>query len=54
MNENIEISQELQGFMERHSIPNLNTLFAIEEEKLLVMDLFGWRLMREVLVLREF
>lgn len=54
MKDTIKLSPELQRFMELYSIPNLAALLEIEDEKLLEMDLFGWRLMREVLVLREF
>lgn len=54
MKDDIKISPELQEFMECHSIPNLPKLLEIEDEILLKMDLFGWRLMREVLVLRDF
>ena len=54
MKEDINLSPELQRFMELHSIPNLAALLKIDDEKLLEMDLCGWRLMREVLVLREF
>jgi|APLak6261664116_1056043.scaffolds.fasta_scaffold00282_5 hypothetical protein len=54
MKDDIKLSPELQQFMELHSIPNLSVLLEIDDEKLLKMDLFGWRLMREVLVLREF
>ncbi|WP_291103405.1 MULTISPECIES: hypothetical protein [unclassified Flavobacterium] len=54
MKDDIKLSPELQRFMEYHSIPNLVELLKIDDEKLLEMDLFGWRLMREVLVLREF
>jgi hypothetical protein len=54
MKDDIKISPELQEFMEFHSITNLSKLLEIEDETLLKMDLFGWRLMREVLVLRDF
>lgn len=54
MKDDIKLSPELQRFMELHFIPNLVELLKIDDEKLLEMDLFGWRLMREVLVLREF
>lgn len=49
----ITISPELQQFMEFHTIPNLISLLQIEDETLLGMAGFGWRMMREVLVLRE-
>ena len=47
------ISPELQRFMELHKIINLILLLQIEDEILLAMDGFGWRMMREVLELRE-
>ena len=47
------ISPELQRFMELHKIPNLTSLLQIEDEVLLGMVGFGWRMMREVLELRE-
>lgn len=47
------ISPELQQFMELHKIPNLASLLHIEDEILLGMEGFGWRMMREVLNLRE-
>ena len=53
MKKNLVISPELQRFMELHKIPNLTSLLQIEDEILLGMDGFGWRLMREVLELRE-
>lgn len=47
------ISPELSDFMVLHNIPTIHLLFQIEEEQLLRMAGFGWRLMREVLELRE-
>lgn len=47
------ISPELQRFMELHKIPNPILLLQIDDEILLGMDGFGWRMMREVLELRE-
>ncbi|GGA72956.1 hypothetical protein GCM10008015_12070 [Flavobacterium palustre] len=47
------ISPELQLFMEFHKISNLKSLLLIEDEILLGMVGFGWRMMREVLELRE-
>ena len=47
------ISPELQRFMELHKIPHLTSLLQIEDEELLGMVGFGWRMMREVLELRE-
>lgn len=48
-----QISPELLEFMKLHRIPFIMTLLAIDDEKLLKMVGFGWRLMREVLALRE-
>lgn len=53
MKNEIVISPELQRFMELHTIPNLISLLQIEDETLLKMAGFGWRMMREVLELRE-
>ncbi|OYX81894.1 MAG: hypothetical protein B7Y83_16690 [Flavobacteriales bacterium 32-34-25] len=53
MKNEIVISAELQRFMELHKIINLILLLQIEDEILLAMDGFGWRMMREVLELRE-
>lgn len=53
MKNEIVISPELQLFMEFHKIRNLDSLLQIEDEVLLGMAGFGWRMMREVLVLRE-
>ena len=47
------ISPELQRFMELHKILDLTSLLQIEDETLLGMVGFGWRMMREVLELRE-
>jgi hypothetical protein len=47
------ISPELKRFMELHKIPNLISLLRIEDEILLGMDGFGWRMMAEVLTLRK-
>lgn len=47
------ISEELLQFMKFHKIETIASLLQIEDEKLLEMDGFGWRLMREVLELRE-
>ncbi|WP_185963862.1 hypothetical protein [Flavobacterium restrictum] len=49
----ITISLELQRFMELHKIPNLISLLQIEDEILLGMTGFGWRMMAEVLTLRK-
>ena len=53
MKNEIVISPELRRFMEMHKIPNLMSLLQIEDEILLGMAGFGWRMMREVLELRE-
>lgn len=47
------ISPELQQFMILHKIASIELLLQIEDEVLLKMDGFGWRMMREVLELRE-
>ncbi len=47
------ISPELQRFMVMHKIPNLISLLRIEDEILLGMVGFGWRMMVEVLTLRK-
>ena len=47
------ISPELQRFMGMHKILNLISLLQIEDEILLGMDGFGWRMMVEVLTLRK-
>ena len=47
------ISPELHRFMDLHKIANLFSLLQIEDEILLKMAGFGWRMMREVLELRE-
>ena len=53
MKNEVVISPELQRFMELHKIPNLTSLLQIEDEILLGMAAFGWRMMREVLELRD-
>ena len=47
------ISPELQRFMGMHKILNLISLLQIEDEILLGMDGFGWRMMVQVLTLRK-
>ena len=47
------LSQELERFMQLHSILSLDDLLAISNEDLLEMDGFGWKLMKEVLILRD-
>ena len=55
MNGKIEksISPELARFMKQNGFSNLDDLFAIEDEDLLQIPGFGWRMMKEVLLLRE-
>ena len=53
MKETTTISSELRRFIELHKIPSLISLLQIEDEILLGMSGFGWRMMREVLELRE-
>ena len=53
MKDLITISPELKRFMEMHKIPNLISLLQIEDEILLGMVGFGWRMMAEVLTLRK-
>ena len=47
------ISTELEDFMRKHQFSSLEGLFAIANEDLLSFEGFGWRLMKEVLQLRE-
>jgi len=47
------ISEELENFMRKHQFSSLEELFAIANEDLLSFEGFGWRLMKEVLQLRE-
>ena len=53
MKEAATISPELQRFLELNKIPNLASLLRIEDEVLIGMVGFGWRMMREILELRE-
>jgi hypothetical protein len=53
MKEEFTISDELNDFMQHHGIKTLVDLLSIADENLLSMDGFGWRMMREVLILRE-
>lgn len=53
MKNEIEISPELKRFMDYHKLPNLESLLLIDDEDLLKMDGFGWRMMYEVLNLRK-
>ena len=47
------ISPELQEFMDTQKIPSLAALLVIDDERLLGMEGFGWRLLKEVLQLRK-
>ena len=47
-----KISPELEKFMNLHQL-TLTALLSHEDAALLAMDGFGWRLMKEVLELRE-
>lgn len=47
------ISPELQEFMNTQKIPSVAALLVIEDEHLLGMEGFGWRLLKEVLQLRK-
>lgn len=49
----MQVSPELAVFMEYHRISNVFLLLEIEDEDLLKMEGFGWRLMKEVLQLRK-
>lgn len=53
MKEEFTISAELIDFMQHHGMKSLVDLLSTEDEYLLSMDCFGWRLIREVLILRE-
>ena len=50
---NIGVSPELEIFMALQGLSTLEDLLAIEDETLLKLEGFGWRLMKEVLKLRE-
>ena len=50
---NIGVSPELEIFMALQGLSTLEDLLAIEDENLLKLEGFGWRLMKEVLKLRE-
>ncbi len=47
------VSPELERFMKQNGFSNLDDLLAIEDENLLQIPGFGWRMMKEVLLLRE-
>jgi hypothetical protein len=49
----ILLSQELKQFMETAGFDSLEMLLAEAPENLLKYDTFGWRLMLDVLKLRE-
>ena len=49
----LQASPELVQFMDHHEIPTLGQLLEIDDEVLLKMLGFGWRLMKEVLQLRK-
>ncbi len=53
MKDENKISPELQRFMDAQKIPSVSALLLIENEALLGMDGFGWRMMKEVLKLRK-
>ncbi|EKT4500176.1 hypothetical protein JE943_000140 [Flavobacterium psychrophilum] len=53
MKDEIKISTELQRFMDAQKIPSISVLLLIDNETLLEMDGFGWRMIKEVLKLRE-
>jgi hypothetical protein len=55
LNKKIEksISPELERFMEENELSSIDALLAIENEDLLQMEGFGWRMMKEVLSLRK-
>ncbi len=52
-NNSTPISPELEDFMKLQKFSSLEELLAIENEDLLTLEGFGWRLMKEVLKLRE-
>ena len=49
----MQASPELAVFMEHHHISTVSLLLKIDNDALLQMDGFGWRLMKEVLQLRK-
>ncbi len=48
-----DISPELDRFMQQNELLSIDALLAIENEDLLQMPGFGWRMMKEVLSLRK-
>ncbi|WP_166774064.1 hypothetical protein [Flavobacterium psychrophilum] len=53
MKDENKISPELQRFVDAQKIPSVSALLLIDNETLLGMDGFGWRMMKEVLKLRK-
>ncbi|HEY0092011.1 MAG TPA: hypothetical protein VGB43_05930 [Flavobacterium sp.] len=51
--ERIKVSPELEAFMTHHDILSIGELLQNDDAVLLKMEGFGWRLMKEVLKLRE-
>jgi DNA-directed RNA polymerase alpha subunit len=51
--EKIRISEQLEQFMKQHNMLTVAALLENEDAALLKMEGFGWRLMKEVLKLRE-
>ena len=49
----LRASPELAVFMDHHHLLTIALLLKIDDEALLQMDGFGWRLMKEVLQLRK-
>lgn len=47
------VSPELVQFMSHHYISTISLLLKVDNENLLQMDGFGWRLMKEILLLRK-
>lgn len=47
------ISPELDRFMKENELSSIYSLLAMENEDLLHMEGFGWRMMKEVLSLRK-
>jgi len=47
------VSPELDRFMKENEITSVDALLSIENEDLLQMEGFGWRMMKEVLSLRK-
>lgn len=46
-------SPELKAFMQHHQMQDLSSLLQHDDAALLKMEGFGWRLMKEVLGLRQ-